>query len=121
MRSVTAILLLMLCAASTAQEPSRAARKEITHLFDYLEQSGCQFYRNGSWHDAKKAAVHLKKKYVYLLARELSPNAEIFIERAATKSSLTGAAYRVRCAGKPDAASAAWFSSELVRFRKAPN
>jgi len=121
LRSLTAILLLTLCAGVTAQEPSRAARREIAHLFEHLEQSGCQFFRNGSWHEARKAAAHLRKKYVYLLARELSPNAEIFIERAATKSSVTDAAYRVRCAGNPDVPSAAWFSAELVRFRKAPN
>ena len=118
MKPIAATLLLLLSAAASAQEPSPAARKEIIHLFQSLEQSGCQFQRNGTWHNATKAAAHLQKKYVYLLAKELVPTTEAFIERAASKSSLSGKPYRVRCTGAADVDSRTWFTAELARWRR---
>ncbi len=118
--AVTAFLWLSCCGVAMAQEPSAVAKREISHLFHYLEQSGCEFQRNGTWHGAGKAAGHLKKKYVYLLAKELVPTTEAFIERAASKSSLTGRTYRVRCAGSPAMESRVWFAAELLRTRKPP-
>ncbi len=117
-RIVAAALLLSICASASAQQPSRTTRKEITHLFEHLERSGCQFFRNGSWHDSKKAAAHLQKKYIYLLAKELVPTSEAFIDRAATRSSLSGKPYQVRCAGQVEIDSAIWFTTELARWRK---
>ncbi len=113
-----AVLLLSICASASAQETSQTTRKEITHLFEHLERSGCQFFRNGSWHDSKKAAAHLRKKYDYLLAKELVPTSEAFIDRAATRSSLSGKPYQVRCAGQVEIDSAIWFTTELARWRK---
>lgn len=118
MKFVVATLLLWCCASAIAREPSAATRKEIAHLFQSLGQSGCQFYRNGSWHDASSAAAHLQKKYVYLLAKQLVPTTEAFIERAASTSSLSGKRYRVRCAQQSDVDSRAWFTAELARWRK---
>ena len=46
-------------------------------------------------------------------------SAEDFIERAATKSSMSGQRYQVDCpAGKQDAS--AWLNDELKRLRQAP-
>lgn len=117
---VLSCLLVGAAANAPAQEPSRATHNEITHLFEHLEQSGCEFYRNGSWHDSKKASEHLRKKYVYLLAKELVPSTEAFIERAATKSSLSGKPYRVRCADRIEVQGSAWFDRELARWRNRP-
>ncbi len=118
MKSIAATLLCLLTAAAPAQEPSAATRKEIAHLFQALGQSGCQFQRNGSWHNANKAAAHLQKKYTYLLAKELVPTTETFIDRAASKSSLSGKSYRVRCPGAADVDSRAWFTAEVARWRR---
>jgi Family of unknown function (DUF5329) len=70
-----------------AGEPSAIATKEISHLFECLNFSTCEFNRNGSWYKADKAAAHLNRKYEYLLRRNLVSSAEDFIERAATESS----------------------------------
>jgi hypothetical protein len=57
-------------------------------------------------------------KYRYLLDKGLVSSAESFIERAASKSSLSGTAYQVQCDhGKP-VESGTWFSAELARFRQ---
>lgn len=91
---------------------------EINHLFTYLEDSGCEFNRNGSWYSAKDASAHLRKKYDYLAGKDLITTAESFIEGAATKSSVSGKAYQVRCVGATPVESAGWFTAELVRYRK---
>lgn len=99
--------------------PDARAQAEIAHLLDYVASPGCQFKRNGSWHKGDEARSHLRKKYDYLLKRNLVTDAESFIERAATQSSMSGRDYLVQCGeGKP-VASAAYLKEELSRYRAA--
>lgn len=106
-------LLFLLGAA-----PSSTARAEIQHLLGYLEKSGCQFYRNDTWHSASEASDHLKKKYHYLLDKGLIKSAEDFIERAAAASSVSGNPYQVRCGASVPVTSTQWLSEELLRYRR---
>lgn len=102
-------------AADAAPEPKVQA--EISHLLDYVATPGCQFNRNGSWHAGQEARAHLKKKYDYLLKRDLVTHAESFIERGATGSSVSGKPYLVRCGGGKAVESAVYMKEELARFR----
>lgn len=102
-------------AACAAPEPK--AEAEIAHLLDYVATPGCRFNRNGSWYEGAQARAHLKKKYDYLLKRDLVPNAESFIERAATGSSMSGKPYQVKCAAGKAVASGPYLTEELKRFR----
>jgi hypothetical protein len=88
---------------------------------DALARSGCQFERNGSWYGAAEARVHLQRKYDYLLKKQQVDTAEQFIQRAASQSSMSGRAYRVKCQGKEQDASA-WFGGQLqnIRHQAAP-
>lgn len=108
-------------APAHAGTPSEATAREINQLFGYLEGSGCEFNRNGSWYNAKEATNHLRKKYQYLIDKQMVDTTEQFIERAATQSSMSGKPYEVRCAGQAAQASAQWFSAELKRLRGAKN
>lgn len=110
-------LVLALLAADGLGAPSPAARTEIDHLLSYLAESGCEFYRNGKWYPAPQARDHLQRKYEYLLKRNLADTAEQFIERAASQSSRSGEAYRVRCANGAPVASRDWLAAELRRHR----
>lgn len=107
---------LLVCGVLTAA-PSALAQREINHLLDHLERSGCEFYRNGDWHSAKEAHAHIAKKYGYLVEKGLADTAEDFIQRAASQSSMSGKTYRVRCAGVASLPSAQWFADELLRYR----
>lgn len=107
-----AILPILIQAA-----PTPAARQEIAHLLDYLGASGCRFQRNGDWHDALDAVTHLKRKYDYLLKRDLVDTAEDFIARAASESSFSGKPYQVRCGDAAPVSSAAWLGAELTKYR----
>jgi hypothetical protein len=112
---------LLLCALSLTSTlafaaPSPAAKKEIGQLMDALSRSGCQFQRNGSWYDAAEARAHLQRKYDYLLKKDKVDTAEQFIQRAASESSMSGRAYRVKCQGREQDASA-WFGGQLRKLR----
>ena len=102
-------------AACAAPEPK--AQAEIAHLLDHVATPGCQFNRNGSWHEGAEAKSHLQKKYDYLVKRDLVTNAESFIAGAATESSMSGKPYLVKCGGGKVVASAVYMKEELARFR----
>lgn len=116
-RSAAAILLALTLHGSAGAAPDPRAQAEIAHLLDYVARPGCQFQRNGSWHDGPDAKNHLQRKLDYLVKRDLVTNAESFIERAASESSMSGKDYLVRCAAGKPVASAAWLKQELARFR----
>lgn len=102
-----------------AVDLSKTSQQEITHLISYLEVSGCQFNRNGTWYSAVDAVSHINKKYQYLLDKKLVASAEFFIEKAASVSSMSGKAYLVKCGSAEAQASAVWFTAELARYRQA--
>lgn len=114
-RPVAALVLLAL-AATVAAAPTPQAKREIEGLIAGLGASGCSFERNGRWHDAKAAQAHLQRKYDYLRKRDLADTAELFIERAATASSMSGSPYRVRC-GSVVEPSRRWFERRLRELR----
>lgn len=87
-------------------------------MLTYLDRSGCEFFRNGTWHDAHQAREHLEMKYNYLSKKNLVHSAEDFIARAATASSMSGQAYHVRCGGGSPVNGADWLREELSRFRQ---
>jgi len=98
-------------------QPAAGAEREIAALIDGLAQSSCRFSRNGSWYDGARAAEHLRRKYDYLRKRELADTSEQFIERAASRSSVSGRAYRVACPGEPERDAGPWFLQRLELLR----
>jgi Family of unknown function (DUF5329) len=100
--------------------PSASAQTEINYLLEFVARSGCQFYRNGSWYDSKQAQAHLRRKYDALAAENRINTAEEFIEQAATKSSLSGEAYAIRCRNDPVMSTNQWLRDVLARHRSAP-
>src|SRR6202790_5558832 len=109
------------CPTADAAPPTivqtEIAKTEINYLLGFVEQSGCQFYRNGSWYDSKKAEAHLREKYDYLAVKGLINSAEDFIEQAATKSSLSGKAYEIKCGSDPVMTTNQWLREALARYR----
>jgi Family of unknown function (DUF5329) len=113
----SALMLGLLLVPVGHAEPSTNVQIEVNFLLGYVEGSGCQFNRNGTWHDSKTAQAHLRDKYNYLVARNLINTTEDFIERAATESSFSGQPYKVRCNGGVTVTSKQWLRDELERFR----
>jgi hypothetical protein len=110
--------VLLLLALLVPAGAAAGTEEEIAHLLQYIEQSECLFTRNGKEHGSVDAREHIAKKYYYVRKRVKA--AEDFIERAATKSSMTGQAYLVRCEGTVFP-TAEWLKGELERFRLGNN
>jgi hypothetical protein len=87
---------------------------EIQHLLQFIENSGCQFERNGTVYDSKEARTHIEKKYNYVSS--YVDETEDFIKYAATESSISGRKYRVIC-GESQQASGDWLLQELAHYR----
>jgi hypothetical protein len=102
---------------STSRE--RSVHVEIEGLVSALGRSGCSFQRNGRWHDAGAAQEHLQRKYEWMRDRDRITSTEQFIADGASRSSMTGRAYQVRCPGQPDRTAEAWLSATLQQQRKA--
>ncbi len=117
LRFVLALLSCWFALTVAAAEPPAIAKREITHLLDYLEHSGCEFSRNGTWYPTPEARTHLEKKYAYLADKDMIATAEDFIDRGATESSMSGKPYAVRCAGSEAIPSRQWLREELDRYR----
>jgi hypothetical protein len=116
MKKLLCLLLICFPSMVMAGEPSAIAAKEISHLFECLNFSTCEFNRNGSWYTPDNAAKHLNRKYEFLLRRNLVCSAEDFIERAATESSMSGKPYWVRCGNSSPVTSNSWLRKNLLNI-----
>jgi capsule polysaccharide modification protein KpsS len=114
---IAGVLLAAALPPGARATPAVTAQAEIDHLLDFVESSGCEFYRNGSWYDSKQARAHLRYKYDALMAADRIQTAEDFIEKAATKSSVSGRVYEIRCNGGTAVATGQWLREELARYR----
>jgi hypothetical protein len=119
MKPIFLLLSIFLCSPLLAADVEADTKKEIWHLLEYLEKSNCDFNRNGSWYKPDEAVQHIKKKYNYLIKRGLINSTEQFIDRAASRSSISGKPYMVRCDRVEPIETSIWFTEELKRFRKA--
>jgi len=91
---------------------------EVEHLLNFVAVSNCDFYRNGTWYDAKQAQAHLREKLSIVTPMYHALTAEEFIEKVATKSAFTGIAYQIRCAGEKPVAVSEWLLDELRHYRQ---
>jgi hypothetical protein len=104
------------CGPAASAAPPRTAA-EVNYLLDFVDRSGCKFYRNGSWYDSHRAQSHLRDKYNYLAARDRIRSTEDFIEQAATKSSVSGENYQIQCDAGPAVPSNLWLRTALTAYR----
>lgn len=86
------LLLLFLLSGNAA---SASGNEEIQYLLSFISGSDCIFIRNGDEHPPKEASEHLEMKYNHIKKR--IHTAEDFIDKIASKSSLSRKQYTVRC------------------------
>jgi hypothetical protein len=118
MRFFLLLLAILLSSTSYAADSKDIMEKEIQHLFDHLENSDCEFNRNGKWYNTEEAVEHINYKYQYLIKKGLINSTEQFIDRTASESSMSGKPYVVKCDQSEPIKSSVWFKRELTRFRE---
>jgi hypothetical protein len=121
MRIFLLLLAILISSTSYAADSEDIMEKEIQHLFDYLKDSDCEFNRNGKWYTVKAAVEHINIKFQYLIKKGLINSTEQFIDRAASKSSMSGKPYVVKCGESEPVKSSVWFKRELTSFREKTN
>lgn len=114
-----ALVGLVLMPALCLAQLSPASRKEIDGLLRAVGTSGCEFMRGGSSYSAAQAQEHLNQKYEYLVMRDLLASTEEFIDKAATRSSMTGEPYAMRCAAAAPQRCDEWMMARLRSMRQA--
>jgi len=88
---------------------------EIAALIDAVRGSPCQFLRNGDPHSGAEAAEHIVAKYRHF--KDEVASAEDFIDRAASRSLLSGRPYEIACPGQPVMKAADWLRAKLLELR----
>lgn len=107
----------LLWSLTAAAEMPGAVQTEIEGILDSVSNSGCEFQRNGSWHSADAAAGHLREKLQVIRLESGLRSAEDFIDRVATRSSLSGQAYEVRCGNGAAIPTSLWLRLQLQQYR----
>lgn len=108
--AIAAVLALLWGSAARADPLD----DEIAHLIDFVRHSPCTFIRNGSAFTGGEAADHIQEKYEHFKSE--IDTVEDFIDRAASKSILSGKPYEVRCDGKTITA-ADWIRAEDAAYQ----
>ena len=111
---LAALMGLAVAIADTAAPGEPEA--SIEYMLARVSSSDVVFLRNGKAHTAAEAEDHMRLKYEYYEDRIDTP--EDFIRWAATKSILSGRAYRIRDeSGEVPAAE--WMHQLLAEYREA--
>lgn len=111
----TCVLLLWAPSVLSANDQAARTDQEVQYLLEFIEESGCTFIRNGVSHDSSTARKHINKKYQHI--RKRMGSAEDFVTYAASKSSITGTRYKVKC-GSRTMPSDDWLNKELRHYRE---
>ena len=90
-------------------------KPEVEHLLEFVGQSDCIMVRNGEEHVGEKAVSHIQIKYDYF--KDKITTTEEFIEYSATKSTMSGKYYTVRCPKQEEIRAQDWLMEELTVFR----
>ncbi|WPD22449.1 MAG: DUF5329 family protein [Candidatus Electrothrix aestuarii] len=109
------IFILLITGTAHADVPA-AQQAEVEHLLSFVQTSTCLIDRNGSSHTGEEAAAHIKKKYDYFSNK--IKTTEQFIEYSATKSTMSGSYYTVRCDGQEPIRTRDWLLRELKAYRR---
>lgn len=109
------LLLLAMFLSTSAPAAPLTEEQKIDALIHSVEVlPGAEFIRNGSAHDGKAAAEHLRRKRSNAGARVKT--AGDFITYCASRSSRSGKPYRIRFANGETVDAEVFFRAELERI-----
>lgn len=107
---------LLLAASVTRGDVPPEQLPEVRHLLQFVAASDCIIERNGSTHTGQDAIAHIQKKYDYF--RDKIRTTEDFIELSASRSTMSGHPYTVRCDSRKPQTTGDWLRQELRQYRQ---
>jgi hypothetical protein len=110
------VLTLVWFSGSIMADVSPATQLEIDHLLNFIRNSSCIIDRNGKTYTAVKAISHIEKKYAYF--EDEIETSEDFIDLSASKSTMSGKYYMVRCGDGEQIRTREWLMQELKGIRE---
>lgn len=113
--TVYGLLGFLLLFSLTIDAAENSIEEEVQYLIGSIETSNAVFIRNGNRHTSAEAAAHLSMKYKR--GRRYINSSDEFIERIATKSSITKKLYWIEEPGKEKVESAKWLRARLNEYR----
>lgn len=90
--------------------------EEIDFLLNTVGQSDCTFTRNGKSYPAADAQKHLQTKRKR--GKRYYSTADEYIEKLASKSSMSGKPYSIQCGEEAEQPSGEWFAALLAKYRQ---
>ncbi|RZI96526.1 MAG: hypothetical protein EOP78_04235 [Variovorax sp.] len=113
-RALLALCLVAMSLAHAAPPPEE--QKLIATLIQRVEaMNGMKFVRNGSEYSSVEAAKHMRAKYDHF--KDKIGTADEFITRCASRSEMTGAAYKIKTADGKEHDANAFLTQELRKVR----
>lgn len=118
-RSFLAGLSTLMALSSVAAAPPPHEQSRIDKLIRFVEtQKGMKFVRNGTEYECDEAARFLRGK-LQSMGKEITTARE-FVERIASKSSMSGKPYKVKFADGKTMPASQFLGEELSRLESQP-
>ena len=113
-RKILPVLLLLLLLFADNGSALDRQDAEIQHLIEFIGKTDCTFIRNGKEYDGLQAQDHISGKYDRV--KRWIKTTEDFIFKIASRSSLSGKHYLIRCHGEEQDCER-WLLDELETYR----
>ncbi len=116
MRSISLATLLLFSLSGMAAASLDA---RIERLITAIEESDCQFIRNGKTYSPAESVSHVSRKYQHFKGD--IDSIDKFIELSATKSLMSGKVYQIKCGDTGIQSSESWLkarASELHLYQQ---
>ena len=112
---LSAVIAAFVLLAGSGAAHAGAMDEEIDYLLNTVGASGCTFIRNGKRYAAPDAQEHLQTKRKR--GKRYFSSADEFIEKIASKSSMSGKPYLIQCTDGREQPSGEWFAALLAKYR----
>ena len=124
--AATFLSIILLVTGLAIAGGSVSELQKIEALLELVKSSDVTFIRNGSEYTAKEADEHLRKKLKSARNSWFAPpkdqwTARLFIDKVASRSSISGRPYRVRFKDGKVIESRVWMMEMLREIESAPN
>lgn len=121
MKKVLVMLISIYSISITANWDTE--KEKIDYLLKEVSESKVIFIRNGSTHPPKDAAKHLERKLKSALSSWFTPSkekwtAKLFIEKVASKSSLSGKEYKIKRTDGSIVKAKVWLNEKLNKYQQ---